>query len=518
MMKFLRSQSQTVLIVIVLVLGGSFLFYGTGNFLSSPLRGGSDYGRIAGQDVSVAELYDAVRTTRDALILNGQGAELSQPGGRGQLAEEAWRRLLLLHEADRLHIEIADNEVADYIRKQPIFQKDGVYSPDVYQTVMNDLQNKARITPDAFERYVRQSLLTTAVSHALFSALHASPAAVSAAFEKYYGPVQLSVITFDPRDQLAKVQISPADIEAEYKAHPDNPDYRTPEKRKVDYVLFSLTPDQQKLPDKDKTAALETLGDKALNFALAFQPEPTPGPNATTPPVPDFQDEAKKQGLAPATTDFFSADQSPAGVPPSPAFNSAAFALTQDNAVSKVIELDNAVAVLHLAGHQPSELKPLDQVSAQIAAQLKQVQANANAQVAAAFAGQALRHALATNPDLKAAAAALKLNVQTIPAFVPAKVPQTDARLETLAYVATSLQPGELSQPVPMQSDGTTVLIHLDSRSPSDPADQAQAEPRFRAAEDEQLRKTVYIDWANWQDHQPGTHRPPNLDEYGGVE
>jgi hypothetical protein len=69
-----------------------------------------------------------------------------------------------------------------------------------------------------------------------------------------------------------------------------------------------------------------------------------------------------------------------------------------------------------------------------------------------------------------------------------------------------------------MQSDGTTVLIHLDSRSPSDPADQAQAEPRFRAAEDEQLRKTVYIDWANWQDHQPGTHRPPNLDEYGGVE
>jgi peptidyl-prolyl cis-trans isomerase D len=205
-------------------------------------------------------------------------------------------------------------------------------------------------------------------------------------------------------------------------------------------------------------------------------------------------------------------------LPPSPAFNTAAFALTPDNPVSKVIELDNGVAVLHLAGVQPSEPRPLAEVHDAIAAQLRQAQAQQAAQAAAAQAAQDLKAALAKGTDFKAAAAGLKLDVQSVPAFVPAKVTQADPKLQTLAYVSVGMKPGDISQPVPMESDGTTVLVHLDSRDPASAADEAQFEGPFRQSNDERLRELAFSAWVSWENHQPDTHPPPNLDEYGTVE
>jgi hypothetical protein len=84
MMKFLRSQSQTVLIIVLGVIGLGFLFYGnSGNLLTSTGgRVSNDYGRIDGTDLSVADLYDAVHNTRDRLHLSGH-VRAAQPAGRG---------------------------------------------------------------------------------------------------------------------------------------------------------------------------------------------------------------------------------------------------------------------------------------------------------------------------------------------------------------------------------------------------------------------------------------------------
>jgi parvulin-like peptidyl-prolyl isomerase len=516
MMKFLRSQSQTVLIVILGVIGASFLFYGNvGNLLTGSGGRGNDFGRIDGQDLSVAELYDAVRSTRDALVMSGHAQQLSAPGGRAAIAQEAWRQLLLLHEADSLHIQLTDQELIDDIHNQPIFQKNGVYSPELYQAQMTTLQNTFHISPDAFEEVVRNSLRTDAVSKALFSTVRTSVRDVSAEYEKYDGATQVSEVIFDPKMRAATTPVSPDEIAAEYKAHPDNPAYRTPEKRKVDYILLPLAADQAMLPAKEKNAAIEALGEKALDFVLALQPEPANGGSSTP---PDFFAEAKKRGLNPQTTDFFAADAPPAGLPPSPAFNSAAFSLSKENPVSKVVELDNGVAVLHLDDVQPSELKPLDEVKGEITRQLQQTKAVQETQVAAEISAQSMRAQLAKGGgDFKALAAAQKLNVQTLPSFIPTKVSQNDERLATIAYASTELPVGGISNPIPLTGD-TVAIIHVDSRQPADPSGLAAFELRFREKEDEQVRNLVYVDWAEWMSKRPGTHKPPELDQYGGVE
>jgi peptidyl-prolyl cis-trans isomerase D len=521
MMKFLRSQSQTVLWVVLGVIALGFLFYGnSGNFLATPgTRLSNDFGRIDGEDLSTSQLFNAIRNTRYSIMLGSQAQMLNQPNAGKQVAEEAWRRLLLLHEADRLHINVSDRELIDYIHNSPLFQdeKTHAYSPQVYQTRMTELQNGLHISPDTFENIIRDNLRVDAVNAALFASVRTSARDVSEQYQKYFGPTQVSLVSFDPKSFADASSVTPDEIASEYKAHSDNPAYRTKEKRKVDYVLFPLSPDQAKLPDKEKAAAKQALGEKALDFALAFQPDPSANGGNTPPPL-DFATEAKKRGLTPATTDFFTVDTPPANMPPSPSFNNAAFSLTKENPVSKVIDLDNGVAVLHLADAQPSELRPLDEVKADIAKQIQQTKASQAVQSAVQNAAQALKAAVAKGTDFKAAAAALNLKVETIPAFVPMKVEQNDPRLQTIAYVATSLAEGQVSGPVPVQSTNGTLIVHLDGRTKADPAGIAEFEGRFRNYQDQQLRQAASNDWVNWQSKKPGTHRPPDLDQYGGVE
>lgn len=521
MMKFLRSQSQTVLWVVLGVIALGFLFYGnSGNFLATQgTRLSNDFGRIDGEDLSTSQLFNAIRNTRYTIMLGSQAQMLNQPNAGKKIAEEAWHRLLLLHEADRLHINVSDRELIDYVHNLSLFQdeKTHAYSPQVYQTRMTELQNNFHISPDTFENLIRDNLRIDAVNAALFSSVRTSAHDVLEEYQKYFGPTQVSLVSFDSKSFVAAASVTPEEIASEYKAHPDNQTYRTTEKRKVDYVLLPLSPDQAKLPDKEKAAAKQALGEKALDFALAFQPDPSAN-GGNTPPPPDFATEAKKRGLTPAATDFFTAYTPPANMPPSPSFNNAAFSLTKENPVSKVIDLDNGVAVLHLADIQPSDLRPLDEVKADIAKQLQQTKGSQAMQNAAQNAAQALKAAMAKGTDFKAAAAALNLKVETVPAFVPMKVEQTDPRLQSIAYVVTSMAEGQVSSPIPIQSTDSILVIHLDSRAKADPAGIAEFEGRFRDYQDQQLRQAVSNDWVNWQNKKPGTHRPPDLDQYGGVE
>jgi peptidyl-prolyl cis-trans isomerase D len=530
MMKFLRSQSQTVLVVVLGVIGLGFLFYGNaGNLLTSTgQRVSNDYGRIDGEDLTQADLMQAVRDTRNTLIIQGRGQALQQPGAAAQIAETAWNQMLLLREADRLHITVSDKEVVDFIQGMKMFQKDGVYSPELYKSQMAVLRNNLRLPSDSavdpvqatgtiFTDTIRNVLLSEAVSKALFSTVRSSAHDVSDEYQKFYGPVTVSLVSLDPKQFVANAKITPDQIAAEYKAHPENPDYRTPEKRKVDYVLFLLSPEQASLPDDKKTAAKEALGQKALDFALAFQPEPTASGEAP-PPAPDFIAEAKKRGLNPATTDFFAADTNPANVPPSPGFNNAAFSLTKDNPISKVVELDNGVAVLHLGEIQASSLRPLDEVKGTIEKHLQETVGAQAQQLAGQIDAAGLKSAIASGKDFNTAAAGLNLKVETLPAFVPYKAPPSDQRLQTLAYETLSLKPGEISNPIPLQSDNSTVIMHLDSRGTADPAGLADFEKKYRDSQDQQLRNQAFNDWAAWKNKQPNTHKPPELDLYGSAE
>ena len=133
---------------------------------------------------------------------------------------------------------------------------------------------------------------------------------------------------------------------------------------------------------------MEALGQKALDFALSFQPEPTDGKAAPAARArfPRRGEEARAQSRHHRF--LRAADTPPAGLPPSPAFNNAAFALSKDDPVSSVVALSDGVAVIHLVEVQPSELRPLGEVQAAISASLQAQKGAATAQAQAGRRGE----------------------------------------------------------------------------------------------------------------------------------
>ena len=533
MMKLLRSQSQTVLALVLAVIAFGFLFYGNaGNLLTfGTARTTNDFGRIDGEDLTSADIYDAVREERNSIILNGGSEELQKPGAAQEVARSAWAQLLLEREADRLHINVSTQDIVNFIQKMPAFQnKDHVFDIATYNDRMKDLQVLLHVTPEAgtdpvattrgiFENIIHDTLRASAVREALFGSVRSSAQEVSDAYTKLNSPTIVSYVTFDPKTYESQLHITPADIEAQYKNNPTNPAYRTQEKRKVDYVLYTLTPEQQKLPDDQKQSAKDALGQKALDFVLAFQPDPSAAPGTPAPNL-DFKTEAQKRNLAPASTDFFSEDQPPAGLPPSSAFNQASFALSKDAPVSRVVELDNGVAVLHLAEIQPSQLRPLDEVKAGIEKEVLAQNARQSANVSAQLLAKIIEEKVSKGATFPAAVTAVnpKLQVVTVPAFVPQSV-ERDPKLGVIAYQAFQLKDNQVSGPFALTEDGGTIaVLHVDSRATANPAGLADFDKTYRARQDQQLQSLALEDWVNWKSRQSGTRRPPQLEAYGNVE
>ena len=413
----------------------------------------------------MADLYGAMRNERTTLVLFNRNRE--QPT-QAELAANAWTRLLLLREAARLHIDVPDADVIANIQSQPQFQKDGAYSPDLYREFSTFLLNTQHISADTYAALLHDQMRVAVVYRTLFSSVHALGSDVQARYDKGYGPVQVSYVSFVPAAYAATARVTPAEIEAAYKADPMNPAYRTDEKRQVEYVLFPSRRPRTSSRTRKRTPPSRRIGEKAVDFAQALEPDPNASSGAAA-PAADFHAEAAKRGLAPVTTDFFTATSSPAGLPPSPAFNNAAFALTKDDPISKVVQLENGVVVMHLVQIQPSELKPLAEVSPAIEKQLQQQKAAQTAHAAATLAAADLKAAVAKGIDFKIAAAAHHLSVQTLPSFVPGKIPETDARLATFGYFSSQLAVGQVSDPEPVESDNSVVVMHVDSRAAGRP-------------------------------------------------
>jgi hypothetical protein len=364
---------------------------------------------------------------------------------------------------------------------------------------------------------VHNQLRTDALYKTLFSSIHGSGDDAATEYQKDYGPEQISYVTFPAATYSSAAKVTPEEIAAAFKANPTNPAYRTDEQRQVEYILFPLSAGQAKLPEQQKQAAIESLGDKALDFALALQPDPN-APNTSALPAADFDAEAKKRALTPITTNFFPVGKPPAGMAPSPAFNNAAFALSKEDPISKVVALDNGVVVMRLLQVQSSQPKALAEVSPEIEKQLQQSKGARAQELAAAIAAATLRDAVKKGTIFAAAAAAQHLPVQALPNIVPRKVSMSDERMATLAYFSAMLPVGAVSEPIPVSTDNSVIILHVDNRGAPDPAGQAEFAKHYRDTQDENLRAAAFADWVNWKSKQPGTHPPPNLEAYGAVE
>jgi hypothetical protein len=257
--------------------------------------------------------------------------------------------------------------VVKFVQDSPYFEDEkGVYQPARYSEILQSLQSRG-ISEDDFTQGLSRKFSNEAVNKALFGNIHASKGDEERNFKQIFGPVNVSIWRFNQKAFESEIVVTPEEAKQEYTAHPDDPAYHEDEKREVQYVIFhapaglnlaTATPEQ-------KTPTVEA----AVGFYVKLQP--VPGTNTAPATMEDLVKTAPELALKVQSSGLFTIHTPAQGLPPSPHFNSAAFALTMEHPVSKPIEVPSGLAVMKLVKIVPGNMKDFASVQQMIIDKIK---------------------------------------------------------------------------------------------------------------------------------------------------
>ena len=239
-----------VLWLVIVVLGAGMLLF----FVQTP--GGMGVGLInqnvaivAGNSITMNQyrrLYNQIyEGYRQMYPLDQGGAEILKLLG---IADQALDRLVdeyaIAYEAQSMGIEATREELAEYITTLPSFQEDGRFiGTERYMQIL--LANN--LPASEFEDGLRREIVQTKLLRVVTDGIQATPDEVRQEFLDRNQGVKIRYVAMDPKE-LAPETVNQEDLKTYFAQQKEN--YRTPEQRKVKYIIFALKPEEVELTEE----------------------------------------------------------------------------------------------------------------------------------------------------------------------------------------------------------------------------------------------------------------------------
>lgn len=488
MINLLRRHQQILLPVItVLVIIAFVAFYNGARTYDRP--GGSDLvGRIYGRSVYITEYQREARKfeiARRLQIIDLVGTLVGQAATQDQAVDNfVWNSLVLRHEAERLQIQPADEEVAAAFKTIPAFQTNGAFDPAKYADILQNVLSPHGFTDAQLEDLVRDDLCLKKIRELLDSSFVISPDEFRAYYSLTHQKMDVSVVRFNLADIAAGIQVSDDDVKKLYEQNKAG--LKSEEKRKIAFVSFSLTDAEKALAGKERIDALQKLANRAQDFTQAMLEK-----NAK------FAEVAAKFHVPVVETQPFSQSAPDAKIAQLPALAETAFHASKQEPDSDVIQGENSFYVLHLEEVEPGRLLTLDEARPQIVEQVKASRAHELLGTKAVETRNKIMAAMKEGKSFADAAKAAGANAEAFPPFslTEPNLEKPDSR--EIAIKSMELSDGQLSEFVPTADGG--VLVHFDKREPLDKAkfekDKALIEPAYAR----QKQALVFAEWLRKQ-------------------
>jgi len=151
-----------------------------------------------------------------------------------QLRETALDKLinqaLQLEEAKRLHIQASDTEVQDRIRALPYFQRDGLFSRELYLNLLR----RNSLAPSEFERQQRDELRVEKLQQLMLATVRVSEQELWDQYVLEKEEISLRAVKLAPADFEDGVEVSDDKLKAFFQSHSE--DFLTPERVRVEVL------------------------------------------------------------------------------------------------------------------------------------------------------------------------------------------------------------------------------------------------------------------------------------------
>src|SRR5204863_1538698 len=202
---------------------------------------GDTIAKVAGQEITTGEFrrtYQAqLQAYRSAYGANMSDQLLKQLGIEQQILQQMIDERAALAEAGRLGIDVSDEEVRQRIISLPAFQENGGFIGETrYQQLLR--MQRPPMTPAEFEDNIRKSLTIQKLHAALTDWVSIPDKELEQEYRRRNDKVKLAVVTFTADTSRPQGTASDADISSYFEGHKN--DLRTPEKRKIRYLLIDI--------------------------------------------------------------------------------------------------------------------------------------------------------------------------------------------------------------------------------------------------------------------------------------
>ena len=430
MFEYIRTHQRLMQFLLLLIIFPSFAFFGIESYTRSQAAAGAAVATVAGQQVMQAELDAALRDQLDK-FRQSYGAQfdpklMNTPEVKQNVLDELIARKAVAAEVKSNKLLITDQILQQAILATPgLVKADGTFDADKYKAILAS----RGMSPAMYEQSLRQDMALEQLINAVQNT-SIVPKTVAERFAMISEQErEVQALTFKASDFTSQVKITDEMVKAFYDKNAAQ--FEIPEMIKAEYVVLSndVLADQVTVTDaeiqefyKNNTKAysvdeqrrashiLIAVGkdasaadkEKAKAKADALLAELRKNPWA-------FAKLAKENSQDPVSAerggdlDFFGKG---AMVKP---FEEAAFKLSKGQ-ISDVVQSDFGFHIIEVTDIKPAVVKPLEDVKAQIAADIKKQKASkAYAEAAETFGNMVYEQ----SDSLKAVADKLKLKIDT---------------------------------------------------------------------------------------------------------
>lgn len=405
MISFLRQKSVQrglFLTLCVLVIPG-FVFLSTTH--DSSVANGTA-GTVGKSKIKVQEFIRNFEAMRRELEVFG-GVDLSKLGASIDLEQLAWQRILLVKAAKDSGIRVTDEDIVAWIREQKVFREDEAFSQERYDLI---LERYLKMDPKAFEEEVREYIALQRYRDQIRGTYQPQESELRERFRLLYGPRQLEYAVFTKESVVIPEALATEDeLRAMYN--------------RLSGRLFSQESVQLRY--------LVILADT---------------------PLPEGDAETAKWEADSVRTPFIAREDAIPGIGSAPALSEAVFALKTPGDRTAWLEHDGKKYRFELIEHKgqaPMAYDDAKQVLEQLVSQEKVYRAVM--EKASAFIEKAKSAGWAET------AAAEKIELQKIPAWVSGDYIEKVGKLGSVDKVLVELKSGDLSELIPT-SNGLAIF------------------------------------------------------------
>jgi len=236
MMKFLRKKGVMKILLwgIAIVVILSFGILSNAYLLSEKTASLKYAGKIFGRKISIEQFERSYQF----VLIQAQlqyGQNFNQIAPMLKLNDQAWDRIILLHESRRQRISIPDSEVVETIRTIPFFrnQNTGQFDQNIYHMV---LSKGLLISSRAFEEGIRDSLKISRLFERQTFTVSTTEEEVATAYQEVNEEVRISYVLFPADDFINEVAFNEIQAKSYFLDHKNA--FMQPPAINASYITF----------------------------------------------------------------------------------------------------------------------------------------------------------------------------------------------------------------------------------------------------------------------------------------